>query len=130
MAAFEGLAFDRVRVDGDPAEFHQGVVSVIGEETSGEHFEWPVVDVGVAGQVAVLIGEGADESYFFWGDDFAEGPLAPHLDAVGGAKAVMKLAAGAEGEPVDGDGEFFWPEPLLEGFFCGPGGKEFFARGV
>jgi hypothetical protein len=84
----------------------------------------------MAGEVAVLVGEGVDEDQALGWKDLLKSPLAPHLDAVGGTHAIVENASGDEVEMTDGDGESGGSEPFLEMLLFGPGGEEECAGGI
>ena len=125
----EGALLGGVGVEGRPLEVDGGLAVVFDEGAGGEHLEGPVGDVGMAGYVAVFVGEGVDEDDALGRDDLPKDPFSPHFDAVGGAQAVVEGAAGDEVEMADGDGEAFGAEPLLEVLLFGPGGEDQFAWG-
>ena len=126
----EGALLGVVGVKRCPLQGERGFAAVFDEGGGGEHFEGPVGDVGMAGYVAVLVGEGVDEDNALGRDDLHEYPFAPHFDAVGGAQAIVEGAVGDQVEMADGYGEAFGAEPELEVLLLGPGGEDELARGV
>src|ERR1700733_1462897 len=103
---------------------------MLGEDERHEDLERPLGAEGGTGDVALWVGEGRDEDKPVGWKDLAVDEFAPHFLAVGHAKAVKELAAGAEVHVAEADGAAFGPPPAAKVIGVGPEAEDEFARCV